>query len=815
MAIKGLIPQGVSSPVPDLIRSGSEDGGSSVSTLSSFESSAHSDPAQLQHPHQQSFAKSTPSQPVSHVGGVTPSSPNRLKIPPAAPKDVSQILTSPLRPEPQRLHPHDAQQQGSNSSSLPPQNAITSQTLTGLAQAANYATLSQPSILTQTSIAGGLSQMSLSTNDAQSCRPPLPRTSSVLTARPVGPATVSTTSSASATPAAVVAEDPMAKATVIERLEKDVESPSCSSSGSGWNALESDTASSSPAIPFHPSAAPQSLSSSSSSSSAAIYARQDAARAAGVASPDSWRSLLPEHDPYYASEADTDSLYRASMTTRPTFARDGSRESCGASSYAGCSSSSRRLSNSSMASIQSTFSLPNPSIGKSSRTTSSNRSSALESWRSLLPENDPAACLDTQHEDSTSPRSLEQTTVVGDEVTAGSGLTRSSGTLRASANSSLYAALSPSKRHASFSAFERPEAPINSRGSSDLGHGVQSSDVKAKSPVSPSPLQTSATMSSPRGLYARSEGCASTGVLARPTHKDTLSRGGGHVPHSAGPSSEADYFFPTSSPRSTSRAAMDNAEERESWPVSRISRDLQFLQRARSGDSTQDHGVTSSPYLGSDSGNSDTLAYEAPIKPPPRSATGLVSPAAPSNSAQSRLEPGAKATKVGSSTLSPDLRHSHDVQTPDERTRKLSTQDTDPRQPTSKTTISVLNGSDAGLNEPQLDIGTTAQRHTLSVKLSGYDIKDIALLWTHPQTLHIKATSSTQEVWQRQVRFDKQDLNTFSIAPDGKTLTYSGVKAMFDGDWLVVKVDRRDTRNSVSEQTVGPDSKAPAASAAP
>lgn len=91
---------------------------------------------------------------------------------------------------------------------------------------------------------------------------------------------------------------------------------------------------------------------------------------ARIASPDSWRSLLPEHDPYFASDT---------LTSRS------SSSYCSASSAVQADSPSRTRRNTFVTDYPASLSSANSS---SSLASSHKPSYAADSWRSLLPETD-------------------------------------------------------------------------------------------------------------------------------------------------------------------------------------------------------------------------------------------------------------------------------------------------------------------------------------------------------------------------------------------------------------------------------------------
>lgn len=207
--------------------------------------------------------------------------------------------------------------------------------------------------------------------------------------------------SAPLTPSRSAAGEEVRSPTVAERLEKGVESP-VQPSGGSWS-TDTDTSSSTlsdssrlhdqsrHAVHHHKSLPPPPRQHTVASP------LSDEVRAKSIASPDSWRSLLPESDPFYASEAVLASRYEAELTAKRNSMRDlklgakASRQRSTSSLYnnSTCPSpylSAKRLSNSSTASIQSALSLPPPQDTRSFDNSSAN----VPSWRTLLPDNDPS-----------------------------------------------------------------------------------------------------------------------------------------------------------------------------------------------------------------------------------------------------------------------------------------------------------------------------------------------------------------------------------------------------------------------------------------
>lgn len=218
--------------------------------------------------------------------------------------------------------------------------------------------------------------------------------------------------SAACTPSASPIGDPVDR-NIIARLESELEPPDVSScDAEGWAAHEAASrplATESHGVGTH--ARQQRL--HASGNSLASHALSDEARSSGVASPDSWRSLLPEHDPFYASNAELASgapRSRVSSANSPFDSETGLRQTRdllldSTASSRKASLSSHRGSYSSITSL-----LSNTAVaGTSSGGGKPRRKSTRDSWRSLLPDDDPAAVgLSSPEDEDEEPASLSQ-----------------------------------------------------------------------------------------------------------------------------------------------------------------------------------------------------------------------------------------------------------------------------------------------------------------------------------------------------------------------------------------------------------------------
>lgn len=597
----------------------------------------------------------------------------------------------------------------------------------------------------------------------------MPRTTSSVTARPHndGADVKSPSSSSAATPAAVTSSNPMDKVDVVQQMKKEAERATNADQG---HALDfSSSPSRSPCL--------------SIGSTGEVL--PEAARAAGVASPDSWRSLLPETDPYYASEtvlasgsgSGSDPEHRRPPSfsdlegaPRPSFGRGPSAESAnstsGYSSHCGWSTSSRRLSGSSAASVHSTSSGPaSGSLGANARSAGASLvPTASDSWRSLLP-NQSAVDADDECE-VTGARSLGTGTI-----------RRSHGTIRGPM-AGLISENTGAKRHASFSNFDRLNAssiPMEARGHSDHGHGQPAQQGQRSSEVTSSATGQRAQARNPTD----SAGFASA-MTASP-------------------------------PRSTCKAAMDDAEERESWPTSRGSRDFKFLQRATGsfsdgGSSFQESRLMSPPYTPGTSVTSPTAG----------SAVATTTVAAPTvvTSPVGAMGPSLVTTTTTTLTTTttthilPSEGTAHgtagsevsDIRPLPPAAPSLPTSEVMPPPPPTSaspttspnTTGRQLIGAPADAREPSVSIESSMTRYTVFVQLANFSIGDISLNCTADYSLRIVARN-TERQWSKEVAFSRSDADLGGIA-GGQRLAgagrSTGVRAEFDGTWLVIKIPR-------------------------
>lgn len=852
------------SPLPDLIRSGSEDSGSSVSTLSS----AESPPGIMPQPTAMTMATLVATKTTDpHYGFHAVDDPYQISARlshrrsqcylslPFAPSDLlSEVSSSALGTQANRFSsPDDSPNIGGVLCGRSDQSrAANTHTpnLAALQQAANYVSFSQTPSLSSSS---ALSERFDDLNIASKFRPTMARMVSSLTARPLTKSNLSVASSAAATPAALVVEDPMEKASNFEGLEKDVESPSCSFSG-GWQ-TEAEAMCDSPAVPLR-AAMEQALSSSLSSSSA-IRASEDIVSAARVASPDSWRSLLPEHDPYYASEAVlAESQQRHKLSSfgndgesdhgglkgplRPAYTRDDSRESTtsqSAASHNGWSSCSRSLSNSSMASIQTTFSLPTPSVHKSPVQA---HNFARESWRSLLPESDPASELRERCGRDSTSSSSDESSVTGAAVRKESGpnLSRFTGTIGVSANQTQEIT-SPSRRHASFSTFDRADQGQTIRFGSDFGHGYGEYHLRAR-PQGTVASVIAASLSgrdSPQAFACntvsdQNHKCSESGLISQPQRLQQ------HSDSQGTPQSLTSVMLP---PQSTSKAAMEDAEERERWPSSRVSRDAMFLQRALAVESASScmlrSPVQTERLLSTEPPTSSRVVFtqESTASVSSRGIRQYSSQAdtAPEETPQ-HIEKDIRSADLSSNITSQSQKSSAYMSPSGGSASLLNTTTTTTTSlilPSTCEPLGVdessadmnysLSGAVAGLSESQpirpyvvgpeirthdvgLDHGerslqgnTTRSdvtvhvaptRYTIFMSLPGLAIEDIVISSAGNNALSISVRDSqAKRKWK--VYFSKKDgIFDFTSERDGGDF---GIRAEFDGVWLVVKVPRR------------------------
>ncbi|CAO1617562.1 unnamed protein product [Parajaminaea phylloscopi] len=837
-----LSPRGAS-PLPDLVRSGSEDGGSSVSTLSSSE--GHFVPLTGVGPFHGDAAMRKGHSPHR-------STRDRLIVPPivTAPLDEYEASTashsdsSASDTQPSRPFRHATSHKGASNGDGDGGDAYSARraNLVDLHQAANYATLSQPTAFPEPTLPDEFADLTMASNIR---RPTMPRMSSTLTARPTPKSSLSPASSSAATPAAVIVEDPMEKASVVEQLEKKVESPSCSSSSGGWN-TDSDPASFSPVVPSD-------LSSVTYSTTAPLGRPSDIARAAGVASPDSWRSLLPEDDPYYASEAllaerlrrDRHSASRLDTEhIRPPLARDDSRESTtsqGASSNAAWSTSSRRLSSSSMASIQSTLSLPTPSLHKSPAQA---RHSACESWRSLLPEGDPAGQMPEDDDSAHSASDSHPAVFEPESRTRHLGsLTRSKGTIRSSIQREVREP-SPTRRHASFSSFERADQPLSTgyatdtgRSTATAGHNVAKSPPPAPSAHLSSRIKTNeekrllSGRSTAMQHHSWSEGAAEADAKRDRAHNFLVEYCRSSLPAMPPQQNVSHAADWSSAPRTTSRAAMEDAEERERWPSSRVSRDALFMQRALSECPELRHSQSADQMGNTQASPSSAIRPAEGVSGPCKGSQVTSTPPdarPPSRVNRSRADHvrNIDTTSISNAVASRGASGRQGPATttqPETANAALKGQNASPLLPGDAGSRPNTRGSDSSrdvtaphrvdagrpyvmsfdtrthtpatvrVEPPEIKIDSIPTRYTITVSLPRFAMQDIVIASTATHVLSITARQPEyRHKWR--IRFPSSD--TTSDSGPVCDPTFAAVRAEFDGTWLVVKVPRTVQRDS-------------------
>ncbi|PWN24087.1 hypothetical protein BCV69DRAFT_19811 [Microstroma glucosiphilum] len=467
-----------------------------------------------------------------------------------------------------------------------------------LQQAANYAPLSRAPLLEPHDITSAMMQLgrssedwsSLAASSSSSSRPPmLPRGESTKTISGRGssrPGLQISTSSEMLTPAARVVNNPFDGATVAERLERKVESPLHPSSDVDTDTESYPSSLATSADSAANSNSPRSLPSRTLTGKTRLHPNYGTPlyRASSplgrITSPDSWRSLLPEDDPYFAADTEGFDARQSTMLfsddgnpDRPDFIRQGSGESSSASS---AMDGSRRLSSSSsLGSFSSSVSLLPPIAIAAGP----NDDWPVDSWRSLLPPSEPTNRRSTASPGPSSVSPSQPSHVAGRDDDASLANNRVAAIAIASRDSNL-------RRPASFSTFDKV-AP-------EVGHRAQERPETASDASDPA----SQASYRPRGTTESSV----TGRVADAPRSTSLSSS----------------LTSSSSPRRYARTAMDNDDERESWPCSRnySEQSASPIRTADSPLSFRRHSVQpASPFKAAASRMHDGLTPSSKLKP--------------------------------------------------------------------------------------------------------------------------------------------------------------------------------------------------------
>lgn len=739
-------------------------------------------------------------------------------------QELKETAPSTVRPLAHRSYSRQQQkQQQQPSSDL---NALP-QDLHNLAAATNYATASNPNAEAQLSL------------PPWSLRPSMtPRIDSSRTTATVQPS--SHEGSAACTPAASPLSDPMDR-TIIARLEKGLEATRTYSYDEGQgdepeSSSALDTSSPDASLGGHGfSSAAIGWKHRHGSGTADLLAREapsDEDRASGIASPDSWRSLLPEHDPFYASDAVLAAgAIRHRSSTSPTNSPSGSMsalrhsrdpQSESAISSRAASFSSQKGSYSSIPSLMSTLATPGPNTNQRKP----RRASTRDSWRSLLPDDDPAALgglsSTEDDEDEEPPTDLTQSRLSYQGLSSSKPL----GSI-------------DNRRPNSFSSFKGKVAPTD---------GVAKQQGNCISTQGSIPRATSAAMTFSSSVPPLSQtqrdrtrdnsskiSAAQESSLAA-SHKHLHD---GHLLSSASTSSlphlrtrESAVTTTPSSPRSAACSAMGDAVERENWPTSRHSRDYAFLRRARGEDDLPDEAEAqrwvdeqqlrrySSGSRQTSWGNGSELSA-APVVESSEyvqlPSTGLGQPpidvlnttVTTSSSGMSPVggEPAVVTTMTtttmtttiqrsvssGAAHLPQQQQHLADKPLSASMTSASSVGQATRPPILSAPSLRFIRRPPPASAKPDVNFHTSPEGYRLYIRLPHFSMENITLSCKRSRALKIVA--SGQE-------YDYEEEVPFEADADMK-----GIRAEFDGTWLVVKVPRKggsDKTASSEEETVAP-----------
>ncbi|PWZ03419.1 hypothetical protein BCV70DRAFT_17096 [Testicularia cyperi] len=514
----------------------------------------------------------------------------------------------------------------------------------------------------------------------------------------------------------------------------------------------------------------------------------------GMASPDSWRSLLPEHDPYFASEGQlrAASLYRSSSpaSSLPIGSHmepSESHKSTRSNSFAHndhASISSYGTGRTSFSSVHSAFSaasvslpgprlvsqptsnsgsspnnLTSPAVGTSAIPPARNYNKATDAWRSLLP--------DTDRYHVARATGVDETSLDGFNVLQSN---------HSDSPAVFDSARQGDKQHHR-SAFEtlHPHGENHGRSQPDY---LQ--DTASRRHASFSNAESSqSTQALSRMLSSRD------GHLARPS---TASDGTGSTRNSAAPASQNMATV-------QSQPSFEDPSERESWPTSRqrqpSSSSLPFMgnassmlsQRVESGASFNQQSVDR---INAISPSHVAATSESIVQP---MSGGVMAATTRTTTTRTTLttkllipETGGKGSAVSAVSTDADAASVAQSAKPRASSCSVST-------PISPPALPFLDHRPAP-PETDLVIETEKSMYTLVTRLPGFSLDCITLATKqhkHHRTLHIVADKWDTESgghFERRITFPEKECDL------------KNVKAEFDGNVLRVYVPRRTATGS-------------------
>ncbi|CDW97505.1 hypothetical protein [Sporisorium scitamineum] len=512
---------------------------------------------------------------------------------------------------------------------------------------------------------------------------------------------------------------------------------------------------------------------------------------ASMTSPDSWRSLLPEHDPYFASEGQL----RASLHQRSASPQNlhPATSAFDIETYAAAKASPRapvhdRMSTSSFDTVRTSFSSAISGYSTMSLAglikppVQSQDSARSDSWRSLLPDDDrfhasrDANALNAQRGVDASP--LLTSPSLSDRLdspTSFDGHNHRSAFFvldapRSSTTVVINDADSAARRHSSFSSVE----PNNSK------------QFAARRIMLASMRDTAASHGS---IKSASEKFAPSVLPCAPSSSLSSSSAANAVSPRGHDSLEASNMTPE---LSQSSVAEDDSSERDSWPTSRSGRyggAHGAESPISSGPLTPETGLTSNSKSSLAAVLSQEQGHEARVDSPSHVSETLDSVVKATQDAplhKARSEAGVEDSGVASVEQDRD-----DDELLQSQPMKARTSSCSISTPISPPSLPFLERRPAP-PETDLVIETERTRYVLVTRLPGFSLDCITLATKqhkHHRTLHIVADKWDTEGgghFERRITF-----------PD-KECDLKNVKAEFDGNTLRVYVPRKVVANRFS-----------------